>query len=488
MECNRSFVDRIKVHHLICGMTLLVAPVLAPLFPVNANSAEDRPNVVMIISDDQTYTDFGFMGNHRVHTPHLDQLASRSSLFTNGYVPASVCRPSLVTLLTGRYPHQHGVHFNHPPPGFAKLTKTPTIGRAQYNAYREAGAALIRDVSTLPRLLADHGYRCFQSGKFWEGHYRNAGFTDGMTTSEPSGGKYGDKELAGGDIVAHGNGDHGLVIGRETMKPIEDFLDRARHEPFFIWYAPFLPHTPHDAPRRYFDLVRARPDVAEHEIPYFASIAQFDDSVAKLFGTIRRRGLADNTLFVFVVDNGWQPDSRRYIANRGEWDHTKRSKRAPFEAGLRTPIFFHWKNRIAHQTVTRPISSVQIMPTILQACRIDASSLSLPADGLLPELIGETRGDPMSPVYGAIYPGDATVLGHPGRDVAYRWIRQGRFKLIVPVTEDGKSAWNQYVDRPALYDVVSDPNETIDLIDADEQSSVAAKLHRLLDQWWTPKH
>ena len=76
-----------------------------------------RPNIVYIVSDDQTWTDFGFMGNARVHTPHLDALASQSACFVNGYIPSSVGRPSLVTLLTGLYPHQDGVHFNHGPPG-----------------------------------------------------------------------------------------------------------------------------------------------------------------------------------------------------------------------------------------------------------------------------------------------------------------------------------------------------------------------------------
>ena len=70
----------------------------------------DRPNIVLIISDDQAYRDFGFMGNTQVNTPHLDRLAKQSAFFPNGYVPSSVCSPSLATLLTGRYPHQHGQH------------------------------------------------------------------------------------------------------------------------------------------------------------------------------------------------------------------------------------------------------------------------------------------------------------------------------------------------------------------------------------------
>ena len=86
---------------------------MALLLP--AIALANRPNIVLIISDDQAYRDFGFMGNTQVNTPHLDRLAKQSAFFPNGYVPSSVCSPSLATLLTGRFPHQHGIHFNHPP-------------------------------------------------------------------------------------------------------------------------------------------------------------------------------------------------------------------------------------------------------------------------------------------------------------------------------------------------------------------------------------
>ena len=77
----------------------------------NRAKASNRPNVVMILADDQSYRDFGFMGNDLVHTPNIDRLAAQSARYPNGYVSMSVCRPSLATLLTGLYPHQHGIHF-----------------------------------------------------------------------------------------------------------------------------------------------------------------------------------------------------------------------------------------------------------------------------------------------------------------------------------------------------------------------------------------
>ena len=104
-----------------------------------------------------------------------------------------------------------------------------------------------------------------------------------------------------------GNGDAGLAIGRETMQPIYDFLDDCgEDQPFMIWYAPFLPHTPHDSPEGFYEPYRDK-GIPEHKIPYYACISWFDETVGELVKTIEDRGLAENTLFVFVVDNGFDP-------------------------------------------------------------------------------------------------------------------------------------------------------------------------------------
>ena len=449
--------------------------------------SENRPpNIVMIIADDQRYSDFGFMGNSNVRTPNLDQLARGAALFTNGYVPSSVCRPSLVTLLTGLYPHQHGVHFNHPPPGFARFTKSHDIDKAEFDRLRQSAARLIRSLPTLPRLLAAKGYRCFQTGKYWEGHWRNAGFTEGMTIAEPSGGLYGDKELANGDRVAHGNGDHGLAIGRQTMKPIETFLDDVRQTPFFLWYAPFLPHTPHDAPEKFQRAVKANPRVEPHQALYYASISQFDDTVGQLVRLIDQRGMTNDTLFVFVSDNGWDPDPERFSKLRGEWDHTPRSKRSPFDAGLRTPILIRWAGRTKVQQHDVPLSTVDLMPTLLDAAGIDHDSMNLPGISLWSAAVGAKPLSKNRPVFGEIYPGDASVIGEPERDLAYRWVRRGRQKLIVPRQLGKRTPWKDFLTGPALYDVVQDPDERVDLISDPAMAGAVKDLRGLLDFWWSP--
>lgn len=450
------------------------------LLTVGALHAQ-TPNVVYIIADDQTYRDFGFMGSPDALTPHIDKLAAQSARFVNGYVPTSLCSPSLAAMLTGRYPHQSGLHYNHPPPGNSGFNKMKS--RAEYESVRSVAFDLIRQQPTLPRTLGMLGYRSFQTGKFWEGHFSNAGFTEGMTLFKPAPYlNYGGvtRTLADGSKAAHGNGDHGLAIGRESMQPIADFLDRnGKKQPFFLWYAPYLPHQPHDSPQKYFDLHRAR-GAAENRIPYLASVSQFDDTVGDLMAMIEQRGLTKDTLFIFVVDNGWTPSKTRMKKSPQEFAHTHESKYSPFEDGLRTPILIRWDGHTKAATHEQFVSSVDLLPTVLAAIGKPNAIASLPGRSLWSAAIGESKLEDQ-PVFGEIYPGDATRLGHPSRDIAYRWIRSGNFKLIVP---SGKSAWGDYLSETALFEVVADPDEKTDL--AVGQPDMEKLMRTQLDAWWTP--
>lgn len=159
-------------------------------------SAADRPNIVLLLSDDQAWTDYGFMGHEAIKTPHLDRLASRSAVFKRGYVPIALCRPSLMTLATGLYPHQHHVTGNDPSPLLAEKNSP------QSHQLRADLIANIDKHPVLPKLLAQQGYLSYQTGKWWEGDPQRAGFTAGMTRGFPKpGGRHGDD---------------GLKIGREA--------------------------------------------------------------------------------------------------------------------------------------------------------------------------------------------------------------------------------------------------------------------------------
>lgn len=423
------------------------------------------------------------MGSKEVQTPHLDQLASQSARYVNGYVPTSVCSPSLASMLTGLYPHQSGIHYNHPPPGNSRFNKMTSV--KDYLRIRGESFYLIKSAQTLPRVLAQEGYRCLQTGKFWEGHYSNAGFTDGMTImTAPPGQTFGGvRTLTSGKKTAHGNGDWGLKIGRETMKPIYDFIDDCAGEtPFFVWYAPYLPHQPHDSPKKYIDRYRNKPGIPKHRVPYLASISQFDDTVGNLLNYVEKKGLIKNTLFVFVTDNGWTPGTRKHKTAKDFFYHTKESKRSPYEDGLRTPILLRWDGVIKPATHKQLCSSVDLVPSILSAIGIEHKMPGLPGVDLMLSAKGVANLKDR-PIFGEIYPGDAISLGNPSRDVAYRWIRDGDFKLIVP---HGDKPWGGYLAKPALYQLGRDPAEQTNLADDPRHQTRIRKLRSLLDNWWTP--
>ncbi len=162
-------------------------------------AAEQRPNIVFILSDDQAWMDYGYMGHPDIKTPHLDKLASRSLVFERGYVAAPLCRPSLASLATGLYPFQHGITGNDVNGG---------NNRAALDAPMKA--AFHKHPSFI-KMLTVNGYLAHQSGKWWEGSFADGGFTHGMTHGDPKrGGRHGDS---------------GLKIGRKGLEPITEFIN-----------------------------------------------------------------------------------------------------------------------------------------------------------------------------------------------------------------------------------------------------------------------
>ncbi|ADB18307.1 sulfatase [Pirellula staleyi DSM 6068] len=391
-----------------------------------------RPNVVILLSDDQAYTDYGFMGHPQITTPHLDQLAKESLTFTRGYVPTSLCRPSLMTLLTGRYAHDHLVTGNDPSPG---------TNRAEILQH-------IQRLKVLPAILREQGYKTLQTGKWWEGSPELGGFTSAMTHGDPKrGGRHGDE---------------GLKIGRQGIQPIKDFLDSTGKEPFFIWYAPMLPHTPHNPPEEWIAKYRGKNN-SVHVDRYHAMCSWWDHTCGEVLAELKNRKLEENTIVVYLCDNGWIQDP---IAPK----YAPRSKRSPNEGGVRTPIMLKWPGHITPRfDQTTLASSIDVVPTLLRALQLDVPK-DLPGIDLVSLREGQNR--PGNALFGEIFEHDIpdVTKAHPG--LMYRWCIQDTWKLIV--SADGKSV--------ELYDLKSDPGETKNLAAA-APDRVQAML-TLLDRWW----
>ena len=414
----------------------------------------------MIISDDQAWTDYGFLGHPQIRTPHLDRLARESVVFERGYVPTALCRPSLMSMITGRYAHQHGVTGNDPSPKYAQPDSKA------YQAQRAELIANIDRFDTVPDLLGAEGYVSHQSGKWWEGNFRRGGFTAGMTRGFPQpGGRHGDD---------------GLTIGRQGMQPVTDFLDQAveGQKPFFLWYAPFLPHSPHNPPQRllaHYESLGLPATVAK----YYAMCEWFDETCGQLIEHLEARGVRDNTLIVYVTDNGWiqSPDKNGYAP---------RSKQTPYEGGVRTPIMFSWPARLKPAERPELVTSLDLAPTMLAAAGAEIPA-DLPGLNLLPEM---EHGEPIErdTIFGEGFAHDIADIHNPEASLLYRWCIQDRWKLLL--TYDGEvnryaSSHPREEQRPQLFDLLADPHEETNL--AGENPEIVEKLAAAIDRWYPVK-
>ncbi len=434
--------------------------VLAAVGSAGASDGDSPPNVVYLVCDDQAWFHFGFMGNTEIRTRHLDRLASQSAVFTRGYVPSSVCRPSLATMLTGHYPQRHrfGV-------GIDGIRAAPRIVRQRFDRF-----------PPLPELLQPSGYLSLQTGKWWEGDYRLAGFTHGMTTGTPVPGSVGANDDPATGHKGLGKldrgmsflaGAEGLRIGREGLGPIEEFLRERGSHPFFLWYAPMMPHTPHNPPARLLKRYQS-PDRPETVARYMAMCEWFDESCGELLRLLDREELSSNTLVVFVVDNGYVQ------LPRISW-FDKRSKLSPYEGGLRTPILLRWPGHIEPARYKTPVHSIDLLPTTLAACGLRPSS-DLPGINLLE--ICDDLPPKRDAIFGATFrrkSASGIKPKQPDDTVDYRWTVAGQWKLIVPRSPE---------ESPQLFNVVDDPHETNDL--ASTQPNRVRELKSKIDRWWSP--
>lgn len=404
---------------------------------------EAKPNVVFLLSDDQAWGDYGFMGHPHVATPNLDRLAEAGLLYERGYVTAPLCRPSLASLATGLYPHQTGIRGNDPVINGAKVKKNSP----KFFALRQRMTAPMAEQPSFIQELKKHGYATLQTGKWWEGDPLDHGFTEAMTHGDPTrGGRHGDD---------------GLIIGRETMQPIYDFIEAATHnkQPFFVWYGVYLPHFPHNAPTRLYDKYK---DVAPNKSTawYWANIEWLDETCGQLIDYLKAKDLYENTLFVYTCDNGWVPDPKkrnRFI----------RSKREPVEAGIRTPIFLTQEGTIAPRRETEVLASnIDIAPTILKACGIEPPQLMSGMD-----LRNSSALEDRNRIFVDIYEHDSDLdqLDDIDDGLTARVVIQGWDKLIA------KPEVNE------LYNLKVDPDDRNDL--ALNKPKRVQALSELIDTW-----
>lgn len=439
--------------------------------------SEKKPNIIFIISDDQTYSDYGFMGHEHIETPNIDQLAKESLTFTRGYVTAPLCSPSLASILTGLYAQQHGITGNDPVveyEGSKSYGRTAPVEGYPENSYPAQRNKAYQQLSTnyyknklLTQTLKENGYRSFQTGKWWVGSATDAGFDEGMT--------HGDHRRGGR------HGDEGLKIGREGMEPIYDFIEdtNTKDKPFFIWHAPFLPHTPHNPPKELEEKylkVAPSPYIAR----YWAMVEWFDQTTGELLDYLKEKGLEENTIIVYTCDNGWiqSIDSKRYAP---------RSKRAPHEGGIRTPILFKYPGKIKPvMDKENLVSNIDLVPTILSMLEIENEDLP----GI--DVLNKNKLHERKVVFAEAYNHDIVNIDVPTESILYKIAIENKWKLMMPnkemITKNATTRKDNiagyYSNEIQLFDLEADPNEENNV--AEINPAIVNRLSSEINNWWKP--
>ncbi|MDJ0922863.1 MAG: sulfatase-like hydrolase/transferase [Henriciella sp.] len=434
---------------------------------VTPRRPDGPPNVVLIIADDLGWPYLGFLGDENVITPNMDILGNGGAVFEVGHATSNFCRPTLQTLITGLYPVQYEARADAiaeaamdagPIPPEVDTDQERNILRQQLQT------SAIEQFKTLPRVLGEAGYASHQSGKWWEQSYRHGGFTDGMTESWD----WQDAAELGDRWFFTFMGGQGQRIGRETMEPVDTFIRDKADEPFFVWYGPALPHTPLNAPDSFYKYFEDREDLSESAKLYYANIAWFDWGVGEILDTLREERLMDNTLIVYVNDNGWeQPADVEYVddhvtfANGGP-----RGKGSFFETGFRTPIIFYWRGEIvAMRDTTTLASALDIMPTILDYAGVETPN-GLPGYSLRAAIDSGELAEPRDYFIGKMtqHRAGTNFLGEPddftddhmGAPLGGYYRRDLRWHFV----------WLPTTGETALYDLDNDPGQLTSVADS----------------------
>lgn len=259
------------------------------------------------------------------------------------------------------------------------------------------------------------------------------------------------------------HGGQALNIGRKTMQPIYDFIAKSQSQskPFFVWYAPMMPHEPHTPPNRLLEKYKG-----PKEAKYFAMCEWFDETCGDLLKHIDDKGLRDNTVVVYIADNGWSQGVKGF---RG-------SKQTPWEQGVRQPIIVRWPSRAKpRREEVFLASNVDIAPTILAA-----AGLPVPKEMEGINLLDDAATTQRKAVFLEDFTHDMAAPDEPERSLESRGVISGDWKLLVMQPSKTCSSGATH-----LFNLKEDPKEVHDLAGANPQK--VEELLGVLNGWWNPQ-
>ena len=436
-------------------------------------AAESKPNVIIILTDDQGFGELGVTGNPIVRTPQIDRFAKQSVSLANFYV-MPVCSPTRACLMTGRYCYRTGVTDTY-------------LGRSLMH----------RDETTVAEMFAAGGYRTGIFGKWHLGdnypmRAMDKGFQESLVLNGGGLAQPGDPPDPADERGAYFNAtlrhngewvkSKGYISDVITTAAV-DFIARKSSQPFFV-YLPFnCPHSPHQVPESY---VRHYPDIRVENFPQhghpmaakqnpdelarvYGMIENIDDNVGRVLAKLDELKLADNTIVMLFSDNGCQQHNG-YNAGFQGWKGT------PFEGGIHQFCYIRWPALLkAGHTVDRIAAHIDLAPTLLDLCHLQKPErVKFDGVSLAPLLRGEIIDWPDRNLFFQWHRGDAPVRY---RNCA---VRSQNWKLVQPLGS-GEN-WNGKTDFQ-LYDMAHDPLEMRNL--AAENPEKVASLKAAYDEWFS---
>ncbi|MBX3176883.1 MAG: arylsulfatase [Candidatus Hydrogenedentes bacterium] len=423
---RRAFLCGAAVGALACGAAV----------PARASR---RPNVVLVMTDDQGYGDLGCLGNPVLKTPHLDRLHAESARLTDFHV-SPTCAPTRAALLTGRYNNRSGVWHT-------------VMGRS----------LLARDEKTMADYFAGAGYR---TGLFGKWH---------LGDDYP----YRPRDRGFQEVLAHGGGGIGQTPDYWGNEYINDtyfhngepesfeayctdvwfdaarrFITEHRDAPFFCYLPTNAPHHPYIVPPEYSEPFKAQ-GLSDDQANFYGMIANLDENMGRLLQTLDEQGIAEDTILIFMTDNGTSAGDRAGM--RG-------AKGSEYEGGHRVPCFVRWPAGPVARGADIPVLSahIDLLPTLLGYCGISPEG-GPPFDGVS---LAPWLNAPETPAPERAIVVDSQRIEHPEK-----WrksaVLEGRWRLI---------------NGTELYDLSRDPGQEQDR--AAEEPALAAHLREVYERWW----
>ena len=398
----------------------------AQLFLTTFATANDRPNILVLLLDDAGWTDVGCFGS-QIETPNIDRLADQGMRFTDCHSAAPNCSPSRAGLLTGRTPSRVGI-YSYLPPQHVMHLRSEEI--------------------TLAELLKDAGYRTGHFGKWHLSRLESdqpspadQGFEYSLGTDNNASPSHLNPNnfVRNGKAVGEMKGYSCQIVAEESLAWIRRIRMDTSDDPFFacVWF--HEPHTPIASPPELIKKYQSRfPNLSEKEATYHANVENADAAIGKVLAGLQELGIDDDTLIFFTSDNG--PLNRfSRVGLRGQKSHV-------WEGGHRVPGIFRWPGKIkAGSECSVPICSTDFLPTVCEIVDIVApTDRTLDGTSIMPLLSNNNAGFKRGrPLYWFFYRLNPALA-----------IRDGRWSLIADTNDADREKAHQLLreDMPRIRD------------------------------------